>query len=165
MSGASVDEVDICEYCHKEVSMHEWYTEYGKHWHPRCYTYKLGKDVDAYKKKWINEKLSEGDKADLVEKYNLYQELKSESTVFEGLVPVGERQRHTPLKTEKRMLYLPGGIPVMDSTGKPIFVEEMTSSVDVRYLLFRPRVRRIKNPLRPKLIKSAEEILQIEEGS
>ena len=159
------DEVKTCEYCHEAVSIYESLTEYGKHWHERCYIHKANKEIDGYKKKWINGKLTKGDKADLVDKFNLVQKLTSETTTFHGFVPVREVERHTPLRKERRILTLPGNVPVLGSDGKPIFVEELIPSVSCRYLWMRPKVTKQKNHIRRRLVNSAEEILQIEGGN
>lgn len=152
----------LCEYCHAEVSIFEGLTEYGKWWHERCYIHRTQKEIEGYKKKWINNKLTEGDKADLVDKYNLVQTLKSEHTEFKGFEPIADKECGARFTTEKTILSLPGGIPVLDSDGKPIIIETKTKSVSCRYIWMRPRVVRTKQTVKPKLIKSAEEILRLE---
>jgi len=149
-----------CEYCHEEVSIFDALSEFGKHYHQRCYIHKTNKEIEGYRKKWIDGKLTDGDKVDLVEKYNLSQKLQVEIHVFQGMTPIVEKERCISIK-EKRMLALPGGIPFVDSEGKPVFIEETTPVLSVRYVLTRPKTKTIKKKDAPKYISSHEEILQL----
>lgn len=155
----------ICDYCRQPVSVFESLTEFGRHWHDRCYIYKTNKEVDAYKKKFINGTLSKGDKADLVDKYNLVQTLKADTVEFKGWVQVNEKivnRRELTDEPDKMMLYQDkdGLKPVLDEWGKPIFVEDNTPSITLRNAVMRPNV--IRRASKSKMIKSADEILQIE---
>lgn len=153
-----------CDYCHEEVSVFESLTEYGKHYHERCYIHKENKELEGYRKKWINGKLTEGDKAEIVDKYNLLQNLKKETTVFKGFAPIQEIQKSTLLKKEKRVLSLPDGTTVIDKEGNPVFIEVEEPAVSMSTKRLRPVVEKIKHPHKPKKHLFAEQILQLSAG-
>lgn len=158
----------VCDYCHMPVSVFESVTEYGKHWHDRCYIHKTNKEIDDYKKKWINKKLTAGDKADLVDKFDLVQNLMTETREFRGFVPIAESETtsHFDLLTEdKTMLvdtdYCSNGIQNYGEEGKPVFASSETPAIVIRTPKLRPDVVVTKHQVRQKTLKSAEEILQI----
>jgi hypothetical protein len=157
----------ICDYCHAPVSVFESVTEYGKHWHDRCYIHKTNKEIEDYKKKWINGKMTKGDKADLVDKFALIQNLKTESREFRGFIPIDETESasHELLVEDKVMLvdadYCSNGIQNCGDDGKPVFVSAKTPAISIRTPKLRPDVAITKHPVRQKILKSAEEILQI----
>src|SRR3989304_5858050 len=62
---------------------------------------------------------------------------------------------------ENRRCALLGGIPFVDSKGKPFFIEETPPVLSVRYVLTRPKTKTIKKKDAPKYISSHEEILQL----
>lgn len=141
-----------CDYCHETVSVFESITEFGKHYHERCYIHKTNKELDGYKKKYFNGTMTDGDKIDFIDKHNLVQKLKAERTEFKGFEPIKETERRTAIRTERSVLYLPGGTPVVDQDGNPIIIEEKVPSVSCRYIWFRPRVVRKKVPVKRRLL-------------
>ena len=146
------DEVKKCDYCHDVVSIYESLTEYGRHYHESCYIQRTQKEIDAYKKKFLNNSLTDGDKFDLVDKFNLVQKLIIERTEFKGFTPVGEFKKDTPLQTEKSMLYLGNGWVAVDEKGFPVFIESKTPSVSFSSLKMRPLVTRTKTGLKTKVL-------------
>jgi hypothetical protein len=156
-----------CDYCHEPVSVFESLTEFGKHWHERCYIHKINKEIETYKKKFINKTLTAGDRADLVDKYNLVQNLKSEHTEFKGFGLFEERtvvRKCLTAEPDRQILYQDehGMQPILDGSGKQILVEDNSPSISIRNAIVRPVVIRTKQTAKPRLIKSADEILQIE---
>lgn len=141
-----------CELCHAKVSVFEGLTEYGKWFHERCYIHNTQKEIDGYKKKWVNGSLSNGDKMDLVDKYNLVQKLMAEQTQFNGFVPIGEFKRDTPSIPERRML-VSGTQTLVDNNGFPIFVESNEPTVSFTTLRIRPSVTRTKRNVKVKVKK------------
>jgi len=139
----------VCEYCHAPVSVFESLTEYGKHFHDYCYIHNTQKELEGYKKKWINKSLTDGDKADLVDKFNLVQKLKSERTEFRGFVPIGEFKSETRTIPEKTMLVV-GTQVVVDQNGFPVFIESKDPTVSFTTLKLRPSVARIKSRIKVK---------------
>lgn len=149
----SDEEIKICEYCHISVSIYESLTEYGKHYHEHCYIHKTQKEIEGYKKKWINRTMTDGDKLDLVDKYNLVEKLKTERTIYKGNVPVFMKTNSTNEATIKTMLcHNKAGVPVLDGDGKPVFIEEKVVCKEFAYVKARPAVERIKTGYKPKLL-------------
>jgi len=146
------DEKKICEICHVSLSIYESLTEYGKHYHESCYIHKTQKEISGYKKKFLNNTLTLGDKDDLIDKYNLVQKLMLETTEFKGFIPISEIKTDTPLLTEKTMLYLGNGQVAVDENGFPVFIETKSPSVSFRTLKMRPFVSRIKKDIKPKVL-------------
>ncbi len=135
-----IDDMKSCDYCHDEVSIFESITEFGKHYHENCYIHKTQKEIEQYKKKFINNTLTDGDKDDLVDKFNLVQKLKTERTNFKGFSVVGDFQKNTPVMTEKTMLYLGDGVVVKDNDGKPIMMGVPSPTVSFTSFKLRPNV-------------------------
>lgn len=156
------DEIKICDYCHVSVSIYESLTEYGKHYHESCYIHKTQKEIDGYKKKFLNKALTRGDKVDLIDKYNLVQKLMLERTEFKGFTPIAEFKKDTPLQTEKTMLYLGNGMVAVDENGFPVFIKTKSPSVSFRTLKMRPVVNRIKTDFKLKLLTVADVPLLME---
>lgn len=151
-----------CEYCHSNVSIFEGLTEYGKWFHEQCYIHHTQKDLEGYKKKWINKNLSDGDKADLVDKFNLVQKLKAERTEFKGFVPVGEFKSETKAIPERTVLAV-GTQVVVDTKGFPIFIESKDPTVSFTTLKMRPNVARIKSRVKVKSL-TVQDIPQLMES-
>lgn len=147
---AWADETKKCDYCGEPVSIFESLTEYGKHYHEQCYIHRTQKEIDGYKKKWFNKTMTEGDKIDLVDKYNLVQKLKIEKTEFRGFVPIGEHKRETPAVTEKVVLAIGGGEVVVDKNGFPVFIEVKEPGVSFTTLKMRPSVAKVKSLIKVK---------------
>lgn len=139
----------VCEYCHKPVSVFEGLTEYGKHFHDYCYIHQIQKDLERYKKKWINKSLTDGDKVDLIDEYNLVQKLMTERTEFRGFVPIGEYKSESCAIPEKLMLVV-GTQVVKDQDGFPVFIESKDPTVSFTTLKLRPNVVRIKSRIKVK---------------
>lgn len=148
----AADEVKSCDYCHESVSVYEGLTEYGKWFHEQCYIHRTQKEIEGYKKKWINKTMTDGDKVDLVDKFNLVQRLMVERTEFRGFVPISEYNRSTPVLVEKVALCIPNGEVLVDKNGFPILMETKTPSVTMKTLSMRPSVARVKTGFKPKLI-------------
>ncbi len=146
------DEIKTCDYCHTSVSIYESLTEYGKHYHESCYIHRTQKEIESYKKKFLNKNLTQGDKIDLVDKFNLVQKLMIERTEFRGFTPICEFRKDTPLRTEKSVLYLGNGLVAVDKTGFPVIIETKSSTVSFRTLKLRPVVDRIKSDIKPKML-------------
>lgn len=138
-----------CEYCHQSVCVFESLTEYGKHYHDRCYIHNTQKELEGYKKKFINKSLSAGDKDDIVDKFNLVQKLKAEHTEFKGWMPIGEFKCETKAIPERTVLAV-GTEVIVDKDGFPVFIESKIPSVSFTTLKMRPNVTRIKNHIRIK---------------
>ncbi len=147
---AWADEVKKCDYCGGSVSVYEGLTEYGKWYHEQCYIHRTQKEIDGYKKKWINKSMTEGDKVDLVDKFNLVQKLKVEKTEFRGFVPIGEFKSETPAITERLALSLKSGEVLVDKSGFPVIVEVKSPSVSMKLLKTRPSVAKTKNLIKIK---------------
>lgn len=160
---AWADEMKKCDYCGGEVSIYEGLTEYGRWLHERCYIHRTQKEIDGYKKKWFNKTLSEGDKVDLVDKFNLVQKLMVEKTEFRGFVPIGEFTRETPTVTERTVLALGGGEVVVDRSGFPVFVEVKKPGASFTTLKMRPSVAKVKNLIKVKQL-TVKEIPQLMEA-
>jgi hypothetical protein len=150
-----------CDYCHEDVSVFESVTEYGKHYHESCMIHKLQSEINDYKKKFLNQKMTKGDKADLVDKYQLCQTLMSERTEFKGWKMIQETSRSTRKTIERVALSDSNGFLIVDPNGKPVLIEEEGPSVEITYAKMRPDIVRTKLPVSKNLLKTAEEILQI----
>ena len=156
-----------CDYCHTNVSIFEGLTEFGKWLHEQCYIHRTQKEIEGYKKKWINKKLSSGDKSDIIDKYNLVQKLMTERTEFKGLLLKAELnlKRHAlTSEPEKRILYLDnnGCIPVFDENGFPVFIIDDSPTIEMRLAVMRPVVERHKTGFKPKLLTVADVPLLME---
>lgn len=100
-----MDEYEMpCEYCHNPVSVFESITEYRKHYHQACYIQRAQKELEGYKKKWLDGKMSKGDKTIFLDKYELVKKLMTApESKFRGWTPVAEKKRER-ITTEKRMV-------------------------------------------------------------
>jgi hypothetical protein len=152
-----------CTYCHEPVSIFESVTEFGMHYHESCIIHKLQSEIDAYKKKWINGKMTAGDKADIVDKYDLVQTLMSERTEFKGWEQIGEHkvERRFTHEPDRMLLYADewGTQPILED-GKLIMIEDNAPSISISNAIMRPNVVKTALPVTRKLL-SAEQILQI----
>jgi hypothetical protein len=149
-----------CDYCHEPVSVLESEMEFGKHYHDSCMIHKLQSEIENYKKKWINGKMTPGDKEDLVDKYQLSRTLMSEKTEFRGWKQVAEIHRATRKTTEKLLLSDSYGFPILDMAGKPIVVEEESPACEVTYARMRPNTVTTKVAISKNQLEN-EQILQI----
>ncbi len=156
------DEIKSCDYCHKPVSIYESLTEYGKHYHESCYIHRTTRELEKYRKKFLNGKLTRADKLDILDKFELLERLKSERTVFKGFVTVEERSSNTR-STQKVMVYKDrdGLIPVLDEQGNPVFKEVDNNKTQTA--IIRPSVTRQKIPVASKQL-SAKDIPRLLES-
>lgn len=156
-----------CDYCTKPVSVFEGVTEFGKWWHDSCYIHKTNKEIEAYKKKFLNKTLTAGDSADILDKYNLVQILRSEHVEFKGwgLFKDSTVVRNSLTEEpDRQILYQDehGMQPILDESGKKIMVKDNSPSISIRNAIVRPVVVRTKQKKQPRQITSAHEILRIE---
>lgn len=156
------DYANKCDYCHEEVSCFEHIMEFGKHYHEACMIHKLHKEIDSYKKKWIDRKLTDGDLIIIKDKWELSQKLIKTRTVFKGWKPIKELKRERG-KPEKLALSNPDGTLILDENNKPIFKEVDGKSTFITYCL-RPDVQRlIKAPPEPGQLGGKHQVRYIEE--
>lgn len=157
------DQGKRCDYCGDTGSIWEMLTEFGKYYHERCYIHRMQKEIEGYKKKWINQTLTDGDKVDLVDKYNLVQKLKVEKTEFRGFMPIGEFKSETPAITERLALSPGSGEVMVDKNGFPVFVEVKSPSVSMRLLKMRPSVAKVKSLIKVRQL-TVQDIPQLMEA-
>lgn len=147
-----------CEYCHEPVSVFESLTEFGKHYHDSCYIQKTHRQLEGYKKKFIDGTLTKGDKAIFLDEFILSKKLIAESkTEFKGWTPIGEKKKeHTA--PEKRMLVDEQFRPITDTEGNPKFEETKTGS-SMTTLIMRPQVKVIEKPKKLRIAEIKKEKL------
>lgn len=150
-----------CDYCHNQMSIIESITEYGKYYHQDCYIHKIGKEIEGYKKKWIDGKLSKGDKVELLDLWNLRENMIANKTEFKGFALVGETVTKRNVLTKEPLreaLYEDryGMIPVLDEDGNMKFKEDNSPSIEIRNAIMRPQVR--KSPKKERKLITMEEL-------
>lgn len=146
------DETTKCAYCHEAMSIIEGITEYGKWYHQDCMIHKLSKEIEDYKKKWIDGKLSKGDKVELLDMFNLRQNMIADRTEFKGLQLVAETSFKRNMLTDeplRQMVYLDNqGIFPLLKDGKMVCIEDNAPTIDMRVPKLRPVVE--KKPIQAR---------------
>lgn len=144
-----------CSYCGFEVSEFDALFEYGKSYHQDCYIHMTNKELDKYRKKYHNDKLTVGDRMDIIDLDRLIKNIKNNKTEFVGFIPIGEHLAETPKETETSFL--------ITKDSQEIKIERDVSTSSVRFLRTRPVVNKIETiTKKPNNRISAEEILKIE---
>lgn len=142
-----------CDYCKDFVSVFESITEFGKHYHHRCMVHKLNLELEGYKKKYLDGKMTSGDKAIFLDKFKLSRDLMNETTEFHGWEIIEER-KSKKVNKEKTMLVDAQFQPILKD-GKPQYIDAEYSN-EMTVAVMRPDVR--KNTIMPirKSLKPGE---------
>lgn len=142
-----------CDYCRNEVSVFESLTEFGKHFHQDCMIQKLNKELEAYKKKFLDGKMSVGDKVIFLDKFEFVKKLVSEPREeFKGWKSIQNRQRQQ-IKGEKVIMvgddYLRTGSIPKGEDGKPQLVDSGEHS-ETSFTIIRPSTEKTTTPVTKK---------------
>lgn len=142
-----------CSFCSEYVSIFESLTEFGKHYHHNCMVHKLNIELETYKKKYLDGKMSSGDKTIFLDKFKLSRDLMVEKTEFKGWKMVEERKTKK-FNKEKVMLVEPVTfLPILDKDGKPQYVEDAYSN-EMTVAILRPDVITQKMPQKTKALEA-----------
>lgn len=150
-----------CGWCNEVISVFESLTEFGKHYHHPCMIHKLNSEMETYKKKYLDGKMSAGDKTIFLDKFQLSQKLKNEEKpVFNGWKMIEERKTKSFPKKGKVMLVEPVTFaPILGQDGKPQYVDD-NSTNEMSTAIMRPDITYTKPPER-KSLSSGEARKQI----
>jgi hypothetical protein len=140
------EETKKCAYCHEVMSIMEAITELGRWYHQDCYIHKTTKEIEDYKKRWIDGTLTKGNKVILLDLVNIRKNIIETRTEFKGFCLQGETELNKNMLTNeplKRMAFKDTrGLEPLLKDGKPIFEEDKSPSISIKLPKMRPVVEK-----------------------